>query len=193
MSISRYLVSIVLAAASLPSQVAHGQQLTGMEETLTRRSYVPFPESAEDLLRAEVEQIGPALALDVMTSVAEPLESNRLWKHLKAIVRRMHNQNQIIHVIPHFYVSSGQVMGCRHNDMEEGADQETDLQQYPAPLHCETACTNFGRYCVVPNEEDPASEMNVRGAMLVGETLRRSCFVELYHGSDLRFWYVYGM
>jgi hypothetical protein len=188
---TRYLVRIVLlTAVSLSYQVAHGQS-NGMEETLTRHSFVPYPESADDLLRAEVAQLGPALALEVMTSVAEPLESNLFWKHLKGIVRRMHNQNEILHVIPQFYINSGRSMACRYYDKIRDSDQEVEVYPSPKPLHCELSCTNYGRYCVVPNDNDPLSEMNVRGKMLVEETLRRSCFVEIYKGSDLRFWYVH--
>ena len=180
-------ISLLLAAASLPCCVdAQARQET-------RHSYVPYPESAHAMLQEEVAEFGEMLDLDVVTSVARPLMSRDVWHGIKGTVRRMHNQNQVLHVSPHFFITNGADMGCRLPGWDDSLDDlgEENLPEMPLPLHCETACTNHGRYCVVPYPDDPQAIGNARGAILVEETLRRICFVELYHGSDLRFWYVF--
>ncbi|CAB9509041.1 Vacuolar-sorting receptor [Seminavis robusta] len=131
---------LVVAASVLPEPVV------GQQQQLDRNSYVPYPHSADELLLEEVATIGSPLALEVVTNVAHPEQSNQVWQLLKGVVRRMHNQNQI-------FMSS-----------------------------------NHGRYCVIPAEASEDPEKNSRGKLLVEETLRRICFIQLYHGSDLRFW-----
>ena len=175
------LLSVVL---TITTRLARGQ--TGHAET--RETYVHYPASAADLLREEVADIGSPLGLEVVTSLAPSHDENNIWSLLKAIVHRLHNQNQIIHANPHFYVTNGLDGGCRELHYDEDTGIETETEVFPVPAQCEGACTNHGRYCVVEHESfNPAAD-NHRGAMLVEETLLRMCLVEIYHGSDLKFW-----
>lgn len=178
---------LLLLVITLKVSLASGQHVH--EET--RESYVQYPASASGLLLEEVADVGSPLGLEVVTSLATSAPNRRssdVWYLLKSIVHRLRNQNQIIHVNPHFYVSNGLDLGCRQLLFDEDTNTETEIETLPLPPKCEGACTNHGRYCVVERESFDENADNHRGAMLVEETLRRICFAEIYHGSDLKFW-----
>lgn len=154
----------------------------------TRQNYVPYPPDAISLLLEEVEDVGSPIGLEVVTSLATKGSSFRTYDLLKGVIHRLRNQNQIIHANPHFYISNGLDLGCRELIFDEDTGAEIEIEVSPTPAQCHGACTNHGRYCVVEQENfDPRAD-NSRGAMLVKETLLRICFVQIYHGSDLRFW-----
>ncbi|CAB9497510.1 Vacuolar-sorting receptor [Seminavis robusta] len=179
----RGLFCLLVMAASVPPEPVVGQQ-----QQMDRHSYVPYPHAAHDLLLEEVATIGTPMALEVVTNIALPEQSNQVWQLLKGVVRRMHNQNQIIQVVPHYYITNGLDYGCRLLGWDEDTNAETEIEVVPVPQHCALGCTNHGRYCVIPAEAEEDPKKNSRGNLLVEETLRRICFIELYHGSDLRFW-----
>lgn len=174
-------LSFLLATAAIMGAVKG-------ENVETRQTYVPYPPGATSLLLEEVEDVGSPIGLEVVTSLAMKGSSFETYDLLKGVVHRLRNQNQIIHANPHFYISSGLDLGCRELTFDEDNGAEVEIEVSPTPAQCHGACTNHGRYCVVKQESfDPRAD-NARGAMLVKETLLRICFVEIYHGSDLRFW-----
>ena len=145
----------------------------------SRHNYVPFPAVAQSLLQTEVDDIGSPLGLTVVTSLTtadDYTHALTLWSNLKGLVHRLHKQNQILHVNPHYFLDNGYDLGCRQIHLNEDTGAQEDVEVLPVPPQCAEACTNHGRYCATG------------GAIMVEETLRRVCFVDLYPGSDLKFW-----
>ena len=181
----------VLLLMYQPTTEAQPQpQQPSLPEEESRHNYVPYPASANAILQAEVDDIGSPLGLAVVTSLTtteDYANSLELWNNLKGMAHRLHKQNQILHINPHYYLDSGYDLGCRQIQRNEDTGAEEDVEVLPVPPQCENACTNHGRYCAV-QEDNNNNSSDARGVMMVEETLRRVCFVKLYQGSDLKFW-----
>lgn len=175
----RQTEDVELPAANLSATLT----TTPLDWKEIRSTYVRYPASASNLLTAQMQVITAPIGLEITSTMTRPDQQLQVWSLFKGIVHRFRKQNQIIHANPHYFISTGEEVSCRVTIQDPDINRATEIEMIPVPGHCAQHCTNHGRYCIIPPEDSEST-----GVELIEEILRRICFDQTYHASDLRFW-----